>query len=130
MDLQTLALVTNPPTYAYGALPLVNSQWLDVDFHPWKANLELIIALLEQHYNNLKHSYQVCFKWGWSTTPPHPYKPLGLWAGLLPHCQITFCLSPKSWGQVDIFPSNLHNIVVRSLILSREHLIYIYSLHR
>ena len=37
-------------------------------------------------------------------TPPHPYKPLGLYAGPLPHRQETFCLSTKSWGQVDIFP--------------------------
>jgi hypothetical protein len=39
-----------------------------------------------------------------SATPPHPYKPLGLLAGPLPHRQETFCLSTKSWGQVDIFP--------------------------
>jgi hypothetical protein len=37
-------------------------------------------------------------------TAPHPYKPLGLLAGPLPHRQETFCLSTKSWGQVDIFP--------------------------
>jgi hypothetical protein len=37
-------------------------------------------------------------------TPPHPYKPLGFFAGALPHRQETFCLSTKSWGQVDIFP--------------------------
>ena len=36
-------------------------------------------------------------------TPPHPYKPLGLYTGALPHCQETSCLSTKSWGQVDIF---------------------------
>jgi hypothetical protein len=36
-------------------------------------------------------------------TPPYPYKPLGLLAGPLPHRQETFCLSTKSWGQVDIF---------------------------
>jgi hypothetical protein len=37
-------------------------------------------------------------------TPPHPYKPLGLLAGPLPHRQETTCLSTKGWGQVDIFP--------------------------
>ena len=37
-------------------------------------------------------------------TPPHPYKPLGLLARSLPYHQETFCLSTKSWGQVDIFP--------------------------
>jgi hypothetical protein len=52
-------LVLNSPTHAFGTLPLVGSQWLDVDFHSWKFNLELIIALLEQHYNHLKHSCHV-----------------------------------------------------------------------
>jgi hypothetical protein len=37
-------------------------------------------------------------------TPPHPYMPLGLLAGPLPYRQETSCLSPKNWGQVDIFP--------------------------
>jgi hypothetical protein len=37
-------------------------------------------------------------------TPLHPYKSLGLLAGPLPHRQDTFCLSTKSWGQVNIFP--------------------------
>ena len=32
------------------------------------------------------------------------YKPLGLYAGPLPHRQETSCLSTKSWGQVDTFP--------------------------
>jgi hypothetical protein len=41
---------------------------------------------------------------GGEATPPHPYKPLGLLAGPLPHRQETFCLSTKTWGQVDIFP--------------------------
>ena len=39
-----------------------------------------------------------------SATPPHPYKPLGLSTGPLPHPQESFCLFTKSWGQVDIFP--------------------------
>ena len=37
-------------------------------------------------------------------TPPHPYKPLGLYARALPHHPETFCHSTKSWGQVDISP--------------------------
>ena len=37
-------------------------------------------------------------------TPPHPYKPVGLYARPLPHRQETSCLSTKSSGQVDIFP--------------------------
>jgi hypothetical protein len=37
-------------------------------------------------------------------TPPHPYKPLGLLVGPLAHRQDTSCLSPKSWGEEDIFP--------------------------
>jgi hypothetical protein len=41
---------------------------------------------------------------GGETTPHHPYKPLGLLAGPLPHHQVTSCLSTKSRGQVDIFP--------------------------
>ena len=41
---------------------------------------------------------------GLASHTPYSYKPLGLWAGPLPHCQETFRLSPKDWGQVDIFP--------------------------
>ena len=43
-------------------------------------------------------------RWVLLTTPPYLYKRLGLLAGSLPHCQETFCLSTKSWGQTDIFP--------------------------
>ena len=101
-----------------------------MDFHPWKSNLKLIIVLPEQHYNNPKHSCQVCFGWGWSATPPHPYKPLGHWARPLPHRKETFCLSPKGWGKVYIFhhpPSalDLHNFIVWSLLLSSNHFINI-----
>ena len=39
-----------------------------------------------------------------SATPPHPYKLLGLLAGLLVHCHETFCLPTENWGQVDISP--------------------------
>ena len=41
---------------------------------------------------------------GGEATPPHPYKLLELVAGSLLHRQETFCLSTKSWGQIDIFP--------------------------
>jgi hypothetical protein len=42
--------------------------------------------------------------WVGEAIPPHPCKPLGLLAGPLPLRQETFCISTKSWGQVDIFP--------------------------
>ena len=45
--------------------------------------------------------------WPWvglAATPPHRYKPLGPLEKPLPHHEETFCLSTKSWGQVDIFP--------------------------
>jgi hypothetical protein len=34
--------------------------------------------------------------WVWPAKPPHPYKPLGLLGGALPHRQETFCISTKS----------------------------------
>jgi hypothetical protein len=64
-----------------------------MDFHPWKSNLELIIALPEQHYNYPRHTRQLCLHIGpmpmqalpfglsGEATPPHPSKPLGLLAG-------------------------------------------------
>jgi hypothetical protein len=30
----------------------------ELQFHPWKSNLKLIITLLEQHYNNPNHIMQ------------------------------------------------------------------------
>jgi hypothetical protein len=51
-----------------------------------------------------KTNCQVCFD-GRSTKSSHPYKPLGLLVGPFPHRQQPFCLSTKSWGQVNIFPS-------------------------
>ena len=81
---------SNPPTYTFGILPFVGSQWLGVDFHSWKSTLELIIVLPKQHYSNPKHSCQICLSWGWWAKPPHPHKLLGLWIGPLPHCQVTF----------------------------------------
>ena len=107
-----------PLKCAFGTLPLVGSQWLGANFHSWKDNLELIIVLLEQHYNNSKHIWQLCPHvgpthveamlfcngWGWSTMPSPPYKPLGLWAQPLPHRQVTFYHFPKSWGQIGNFP--------------------------
>ena len=73
--------------------------------------------------------------------PPHPYKPLGLLAGPLLHRQETFCLSTKSWGQLDIFPlaaaarsppaaSNLHNFHAWLLNLIINHFIVIYVSRR
>jgi hypothetical protein len=72
-----------------------------------------------------------------SAKPPHPYKPLGLLARPFLHRQHPFCLSTKSWGQVDIFPlpagsrgppaaSDLHNFHVQSLNLKTNHPIVIY----
>ena len=63
-------------------------------------------------------------------TSPHPYKPLGFWAGPLPHHQETFCLSTKSWGQVDIFPLEHHNFLVWCLMLTSNHSIIIYASRR
>ena len=69
------------------------------------SNLMLIIALPEQHYNNPNHTRQTMpSHWAnahggyvvWprvgSATPPHPYKPLGLSTGPLPHRQESFYL--------------------------------------
>ena len=51
----------NQPSYfALGTYPLIGNQSLDVDFHPWKSNLMLIIALPEQHYNNPNYTRQLC----------------------------------------------------------------------
>ena len=76
----------------------------------------LIIVLPEQHYNKPNHignyaltlanahgGHAVWPRVG-SVTPPHPYRPLRLLAGPLPHRQETFCFFIKSWGQIDIFP--------------------------
>ena len=57
--------------------------------------------------------------------PPHSYKPLILLAEPLPHRQETFCLSTKSWGQVD-----LHNFYVQCLNLTNNHSIVIYMSRR
>ena len=80
----------NQPSYfAFRTHPLIRNQFLDVDFHPWKSNLMLIIVLLEQHYNNPKHTRQLCphigpkphggrgvQPWVGEATPPCRYKPL------------------------------------------------------
>ena len=63
-----------------------------MDFHPWKSTIELILMLPKQHYNYPKHSCQVCSGWGRLATSPHPYKPLRLYAGPLPHRQVTKCV--------------------------------------
>ena len=46
---------TLPP--AFGTHCSIGNQWCDVDFHPWNSNLELIIALLKQHYNYPSHMW-------------------------------------------------------------------------
>ena len=33
-------------------------------------------------------------------TLPHPYKPLGIPVGPLPHRQVSLSPSPRSWGQL------------------------------
>jgi hypothetical protein len=95
-----------------------DEMWTSIHESP---NLKLIITLPEQHYNNLSHTSQLSpyvgpmpmealmfgLGWVWPAMPLHPYKPLGLLAGALPHCQETCCLSTKSWGQVDNFPAPL-----------------------
>jgi hypothetical protein len=74
-----------------------------VEFHPWKSTPYLVIVLLGQHYNHPEHIAKYA-PGGSVGKVPHPYKPLGLLAGPLPHRQHPFCLSTKSWGQVDILP--------------------------
>ena len=39
--------------------PLSQQPMINVDFHPCKSNLQLIITLLEQHYNNLYYTRQL-----------------------------------------------------------------------
>ena len=107
---------TNPPTLAFATHRSLGNQWCNVDFHPWKSNLKLIIALPERHYNYPSHSRQLCLTWTnalggrvirpgvGEATLPYPYKLLGLLAGALPYRQETFSLSTKSGAQVDIFP--------------------------
>ena len=57
-----------------------------------EVTIELIIMMPKQHYNYPKHSSQVCSGWGRLATSPHPYKPLRLYAGPLPHRQVTKCV--------------------------------------
>jgi hypothetical protein len=58
---------------------------------------------MPSHWANAREGLAVWPRVG-EATPPHPYKPIGLLAGPLPHRQETSCLSTKSWGQVNIFP--------------------------
>jgi hypothetical protein len=58
---------------------------------------------MPSHWANAREGLAVWLRVG-EATPLHPYKPLGLLVGPLPHRQETFCLCTKSWGQVDIFP--------------------------
>ena len=54
---------TNLPTIAFVIHRSIGNQWCNVDFHPWRSNLKLIIALPEQHYNYPSHSRQLCLTW-------------------------------------------------------------------
>ena len=58
---------------------------------------------MPSHWANA-HEGRVVQPWVGEATPPHLHKALGLLAGPRPHRQEPFCLSTKSWGQVDIFP--------------------------
>jgi hypothetical protein len=49
---------------AFGTHRSMVNQWCEVDFHPWKSNLKLIIALPEQHYNYPSHTRQLCLHIG------------------------------------------------------------------
>ena len=62
---------------------------------------------MPSHWANAREGLAVWPQGGEVTPPPRPYKPLGLLAGPLPQSQETFCLSTKSWGQVDLFPKPL-----------------------
>ena len=114
-----------------------------MEFHLWKSNPKLIIALPKQHYNNPSHTRQPSPIWAnacgdrdvqpWMGLVGHtasPYKPLGLLARPLSHRQKTFCLSTKSWGQIDIFlkplglqaPNNLRPPKLPSVVyISHNH---------
>ena len=57
---------------------------------------------MSPHWANAHGGLAVWPRMG-EATPPHPYKPLGLMVGPLPHHQVTYCPSPTSWGQVTTF---------------------------
>ena len=111
------SLEGNQPSYfALGTHFSTDNQFFDMDFHPWKFNLMLIIVLLEQHYNNPNHTRQTMpSHWAnahegravrprvGEASPPHLYKPLGILSGSLPHRQEPFRLFTKNWGQVNFF---------------------------
>src|ERR1700738_255795 len=85
---------TNPPTLISGLTPFIGNQSLDVDFHPWKSNLMLIIRLPEQQYNNPNHTRQL-----WPHIRPMPMEavPFGLrW--VRPHHLIHISLLDSTWG--------------------------------
>jgi hypothetical protein len=44
-----------------------------------------ILATLPPCWANARAGRIIQPQVGLAATPPHPYKPLGLWAGLLPH---------------------------------------------
>ena len=53
---------SNLPTLAFKTHRFIGNQCLYVNFYPWKSNLQLIIALPKQHYNNPNHTRQLCRK--------------------------------------------------------------------
>ena len=139
----------NQPSYfALWTHPLTGNQFLDVDFHSWKFNLMLIIALLKQHYNNPNHTKQLCPHIG-----PMPMKavPFGLrwvrpyhlthislsdfWQG--PYLTVKKSFVPLSrvgakytiflscWGWKPPIALEHHNFLVWSLMLISDHLIFI-----
>ena len=65
---------------------------------------EAYLASMPPRWANARGGHVVQPRVGSVSHLPHPFKPLGLWVGPLPHRQVTFCPSPKSLGQVDIFP--------------------------
>jgi hypothetical protein len=50
-----------------------------VDFHPWKSNLKLIIALPEQHYTNPSHTRQLCLHIGPMPVGAMPFQLGWIW---------------------------------------------------
>ena len=54
-----MSSLLEPSYFAFGTHPLISNQYLNMDFFLWKSNFMLIIALLEQHYNNPNHTRQL-----------------------------------------------------------------------
>ena len=93
----TAQSVTNGVTWT----SIHGSPILNWSSHCWN-NTTTTRAILGNYAS--AHGGRAVRPWVKEATPPHSYKLLELLAGALPHRQETFCLSTKSWGQVDIFP--------------------------